>query len=624
MAGNHMSTLSPRQRMINMMYLVLTALLALNVSKEVLDAFFRVDQTLTVTVSDKIEDADHRYEVLQKKADNNPAKVGDWNDMAKELKRETESVEKFVDSVRYELWKAGGPTFGDGDDEYEITPGDEDSKRIPTEPKTKIVFKADTHSPQQIMLGPGGEGGAGVILKQKINDYKAFVLSLIDKTEPHTDSDRAEVIDLITHLFNTDDIPNESGGSETWEEHEYNHYPLIGVMTFLNQTRLDIRTAEDKVLQLIENKTGSSLVSIDKQIPYAKPNSNYVMQGDSLYTELFLAGIDTKTLPEYDLYEMLDGSEEDHYHPFYPKGSKNAQILPKGTKIDPVIDSLGNILEYNFIPDTTQKIGEIGTDADGMGIYKEKMSSTGIKNIGGFVSVPSDRGNLIYPWFMEIKVEKPMPVIAATALNVIYTGIDNPFTINAPGHDPSDLQLKHDATGILKVTSTRDPGKFTLFIDEKDRPKIKKNKGKIKLIIYDKKTKKNVGTGTLFVAKKKPDPITNVDKQTQWSGDNAEMSMNDISKAIGLYSVVDESFVYALTYTVSEYSMRYFDNRGNEVPIIGVKGNKFDDDRVRSGLESLTPGKVVEFFDIKTTIKQNGKKQPGENAGRSIRIKIIQ
>ena len=66
MAGNHMSTLSPRQRMINMMYLVLTALLALNVSKEVLDAFFRVDQTLTVTVSDKIEAADHRYEVLEK------------------------------------------------------------------------------------------------------------------------------------------------------------------------------------------------------------------------------------------------------------------------------------------------------------------------------------------------------------------------------------------------------------------------------------------------------------------------------------------------------------------------------------------------------------------------------
>ena len=40
--------LSPRQRMINMMYLVLTALLALNVSKKVLDAFFKVDKDLTI------------------------------------------------------------------------------------------------------------------------------------------------------------------------------------------------------------------------------------------------------------------------------------------------------------------------------------------------------------------------------------------------------------------------------------------------------------------------------------------------------------------------------------------------------------------------------------------------
>ena len=44
MAGNHPSELSPRQRMINMMYLVLTALLALNVSKEVLQSLFEVNK----------------------------------------------------------------------------------------------------------------------------------------------------------------------------------------------------------------------------------------------------------------------------------------------------------------------------------------------------------------------------------------------------------------------------------------------------------------------------------------------------------------------------------------------------------------------------------------------------
>ena len=60
MAGNHVSQLSPRQRMINMMYLVLTALLALNVSKKVLDSFFKVDKSLTQTVLEK-EPPDHYF-----------------------------------------------------------------------------------------------------------------------------------------------------------------------------------------------------------------------------------------------------------------------------------------------------------------------------------------------------------------------------------------------------------------------------------------------------------------------------------------------------------------------------------------------------------------------------------
>ena len=51
MAGNHPSELSPRQRMINMMYLVLTALLALNVSKEVLDSFFEVNKGVVRTTN---------------------------------------------------------------------------------------------------------------------------------------------------------------------------------------------------------------------------------------------------------------------------------------------------------------------------------------------------------------------------------------------------------------------------------------------------------------------------------------------------------------------------------------------------------------------------------------------
>ena len=62
MAGNHMSELSPRQRMINMMYLVLTALLALNISKEVLEAFHKMDGSIGYSYSEKLDFNQKQYD----------------------------------------------------------------------------------------------------------------------------------------------------------------------------------------------------------------------------------------------------------------------------------------------------------------------------------------------------------------------------------------------------------------------------------------------------------------------------------------------------------------------------------------------------------------------------------
>mgnify|MGYP004361963525 CR=1 FL=1 len=70
MAGNHMSEMSPRQRMINMMYLVLTALLALNISKEVLEAFKTMDKSIEHAYAEKYTFNQKQYKEFQLKADN--------------------------------------------------------------------------------------------------------------------------------------------------------------------------------------------------------------------------------------------------------------------------------------------------------------------------------------------------------------------------------------------------------------------------------------------------------------------------------------------------------------------------------------------------------------------------
>ena len=253
MAGNHMSTLSPRQRMINMMYLVLTALLALNVSKSVLDAFFRVDKTLTQSVSDKMNDNLERYDTFEERARNNPEKVGEWNDLAQELKEKTEVVDNLIDSIRYELWKAGGPTL-EGE-EIIITDRMESEKSFMTatgglNAGFEILDKANKNIPKTIMLGSDGSDGSATRLRTALTDYREYLLAL-DLWPLNDTVSKATVYELLK----TEDVVGEIT-TKSWEEEEYGEYPLVGVLTFLNQTRLNVRTAEDIMLELLEQKTG--------------------------------------------------------------------------------------------------------------------------------------------------------------------------------------------------------------------------------------------------------------------------------------------------------------------------------------------------------------------------------
>ena len=91
MAGNHMSEMSPRQRMINMMYLVLTALLALNVSKQVLDAFQKMDGSIGYSYSDKVDFNSKAYADFELRARNNPEKLGQWNNIAQDVKKKVQN-----------------------------------------------------------------------------------------------------------------------------------------------------------------------------------------------------------------------------------------------------------------------------------------------------------------------------------------------------------------------------------------------------------------------------------------------------------------------------------------------------------------------------------------------------
>ena len=97
--------LSPRQKMIGMMYLVLTAMLALNVSKDAVEAFKKVDNGLQLTVKNYELKNNILYADFDRAAAENEAKAGKYRDLAYEVKQRADELFKYLNDIKLESLK---------------------------------------------------------------------------------------------------------------------------------------------------------------------------------------------------------------------------------------------------------------------------------------------------------------------------------------------------------------------------------------------------------------------------------------------------------------------------------------------------------------------------------------
>ena len=94
---------TPRQKMIGMMYLVLTALLALNVSKEAVDAFAKVEKGLEKTLFNYEKKNNEIYKEFDRAAAENEAKAGEWRRKAYEVKQRADELYEYVQDLKIEI-----------------------------------------------------------------------------------------------------------------------------------------------------------------------------------------------------------------------------------------------------------------------------------------------------------------------------------------------------------------------------------------------------------------------------------------------------------------------------------------------------------------------------------------
>lgn len=269
--------LSPRQKMIGMMYLVLTAMLALNVSKEAVEAFKKVDKGITLSVANYELKNNLTYSEFDRAAAENPTKAGKYKTAAYQVKERADEVFSFIQDLKKEIIiKAEGPeTTAINGDQINI----EEVKRID-----------ENNIPSQVLIG-ASENGKATDLKALINDYREFLVSSMEGKNPTAE-------EVIRKSLNTDDGRDPDGQRTRWENMTFQTLPLVAVITILSEMQLNVRNAETEVLNTLYTQIDASSFKFNKLNAIVIPKSNYVTVGSDYEATVFISATDTTQKPE--------------------------------------------------------------------------------------------------------------------------------------------------------------------------------------------------------------------------------------------------------------------------------------------------------------------------------------
>ena len=268
--------LSPRQKMIGMMYLVLTAMLALNVSKEAVEAFKKVDKGLTLTIANYSLKNDLIYKEFDRAAAENPAKAGKYRSAAFQIKERADEAFSFIQDLKIKIiTTAEGP-------ETQAVKGSE----VIIEEVKKID---DNNVPSEILIG-ANENGKANDLKALLSEYRDFLISTLEGKNPQAE-------EALRKSLNTDDGKNKSGEKERWENLNFQALPLVAVITIMSKMQVDVRNAETEVLNFLYAQIDASSFKFNKLTAIVIPNSNYVTLGSDYEARVFISATDTTQQP---------------------------------------------------------------------------------------------------------------------------------------------------------------------------------------------------------------------------------------------------------------------------------------------------------------------------------------
>jgi gliding motility-associated protein GldM len=270
--------LTPRQKMINMMYLVLTAMLALNVSAEVLDAFVVIDKSIEHNAKIVADKNLNNLSDFRAAAAENKEKVEPWLLKAENVHNKSVELYNYINQIKLDLIISG-----DGEKTKAIVDGEVYADAI--------ASLADTDASSRVMLGNAQDGKA-YELRTAINEYCDYLLGIIDEEKSPA------LARSLKDMLRLPDTQEKMDGSVTsWEVAVFDAIPLISAVSLLSIYQMNVYNSESEVVMYLMKQIDASDFKFSNIDVAIIPSSNYVVRGTEFSAELFLAAYDPTQSP---------------------------------------------------------------------------------------------------------------------------------------------------------------------------------------------------------------------------------------------------------------------------------------------------------------------------------------
>jgi len=410
---------TPRQKMIGMMYLVLTALLAMNISKDVLNAFIQINRGLVKNSANSEERADATLGLLDNWSDKEKARP--FQDKAHEMVEKADALVKHIIEMKAHVLacSAKGNADGAGFEEYIV-----DGHLIDIGDKEKVSKPDENQNTTGMLIGdepasPKNGPWSAVELREKLTAFSEDCqnLTVTDlKGNSHTLSDRApEAKALIANTFAFADIPNSEKGEpdEMWETALFYHSPLAAVIAHLSKIESDVILVKNTVLNFLASSINASDLKFSDVTVAVVPKQSYILKGDSFVAEIYLAA--------------------------YNKASKT-KVYMGGEVGD---GAKAEVFDYSGKE-------AIMSGSDGKCKFKINESALGSHSHKGvIVYQDADGSDKAIPFIIPpFTVGEAALVVSPTAMMVFYERVDNPVEISVPGVDASQLSVSMSGGSI--------------------------------------------------------------------------------------------------------------------------------------------------------------------------------